>query len=95
MLASEFAETLAYAEPGACIEYHRGYLAEECREVRLRISNRKGSWGDLQEIARADATELERLRSVANQFAAGGHVHLVQRRIGPGKYAYLAVKAKT
>ncbi len=65
------------AAPGDILEYHRGFLAI-----------------DTASLARGPA-ELKTLRLLARRAAWAAEerfVHLVQRRIGPGVFAYLVIK---
>lgn len=69
---------IGHAAPGAVIEYHRGFLALDLVPQVTRLSER-------------DRLELGRVARRAWWAAERGLVHLVQRRLGPGFFAYLAV----
>lgn len=66
------------AEPGARLAYHRGFLALDMTPT-------------LSTFARS---EMERLRATADtayRLSELGRVHLVQERLGPDRFAYLAI----
>ena len=69
---------IAQAEPGAALEYHRGFLALD----RTRF----GRFADAP--ARA---ELALVGTRAHDLAERGLVHLVQHRHGPEDYSYIAI----
>ena len=69
---------IGHAAPGAVVEYHRGFLALDLVPQVTRLSER-------------DRLELGRVARRAWWAADRGLVHLVQRRLGPGVFAYLAV----
>lgn len=69
---------IGHAAPGAVVEYHRGFLALDLVPQVTRLSER-------------DRLELGRVARRAWWAADRGLVHLVQRRLGPGAFAYLAV----
>ncbi|MGM0584712.1 MAG: hypothetical protein ACQEUZ_08675 [Pseudomonadota bacterium] len=74
----EFCAWVAQAAPGDRLEYHQGFLALDIVPV----------------LARLDAPrreELARLGSRALWAAEQGLVHLVQERVGPDRFAYIAV----
>ena len=74
----EFCAWVAQALPGNRLEYHRGFLAcDTCAALSC-----------LEDGARR---ELRRLGARALWTAEHRLVHLVQARIEPGVYAYLAV----
>jgi hypothetical protein len=73
-----FCAWLAQAEPGDRLEYHRGYLAVDADKLTSKL--------DLN--ARA---ELVLLRDRAFGCEVQGLVHLVQERIGPDLFAYVAI----
>lgn len=74
----QFCAWLAQAEAGDRLEYHRGYLAVDTDKLmsKLELNAR---------------TELVLLRDRAFGCEAQGLVHLVQERIGPDRFAYLAI----
>ena len=74
----EFAAWVAQAAPGDRLEYHRGFLVLDIFPV----------FSGLSDAARA---ELSRLGSRAFWAAEQGLVHLVQQRIAPDQFAYIAV----
>jgi hypothetical protein len=66
------------ATPGASIEYHRGFLAID------RARN----------LSQLDEARRKRCATIADEaFSAARHnlVHLLQRRVGPNIFSYLAV----
>ena len=69
---------VAQAEPGEVLEYYQGFLGVD-RAAYCEPSNA------------ADRAELNRMSNRALQLAARGLVHLVQRRLGPDSFSYLAV----
>lgn len=69
------------AKPGDKVCYHEGDLANDMV--------RKGLPGEREQLASA----AEAARYVAN-LAVSGHVHLVQRRLGDGQFAYIAVRSR-
>lgn len=71
-----FCAWVGLALPGDTIVYHRGFLA---------LDREDGSSGH------PEATQLRRLADRARWAAEAGLVHLVQRRLGPDRFAYLAV----
>jgi hypothetical protein len=74
----ELCAWIAQAEPGAVLEYYRGFLALDRTAF--------GRFADTQ--ARA---ELALLGSRAHDLAERDLVHLVQFRHGPEDYSYLAI----
>lgn len=74
----QFCAWVAQAEPGDRLDYHRGYLAVDADKVT----------SDLDPNARA---ELACLRDRAFWSETAGLVHLVQQRLGPDRFAYLAI----
>lgn len=74
----ELCAWIAQAEPGAVIEYHRGFLALDRTSF--------GGFGDTP--ARA---ALGLLGNRAHDLAEHGLVHLVQHRHGPEDYSYFAI----
>jgi len=74
-----FNRWLLRAQPGQQLEYHRGML----------IRDRSPASGMSDEQRRA----LARIADTALQTAEDGLVHLVQRRIGPFDFSYLAIRA--
>ena len=73
-----FCAWVAQAEPGDRLEYHRGYLAVDTNKLTSKL--------DLNAC-----TELVLLRDRAFGCAAQGLVHLVQQRLGPDLFSYLAI----
>ena len=74
----QFCAWVAQALPGDRLEYHRGHLAVDADKVT----------SDLDLNARA---ELACLRDRAFWSETAGLVHLVQQRLGPDCFAYLAI----
>jgi hypothetical protein len=74
----ELCAWVAQAEPGATIEYHRGYLALD-----------RSGFGSLGNTPARAAVGL--LGARAHDLADRGLVHLVQQRHGPEDYSYIAV----
>jgi hypothetical protein len=74
----ELCAWLAAAESGDRIEYHRGFLAID----RFPL---------ISELSEADRELLSQLASRAYQLAGQDLVHLVQERLGPDHFSYVAV----
>ena len=72
---------LNQAEPGDAIEYHRGFLALDRSHQSSALSE-----GDRQALCR--------LASLAMRLAGQSLVHLVQRRIRPDCFSYIASARK-
>jgi hypothetical protein len=79
MEVDAFRAWLQRAEPGACLEYHRGLLSLD-----------RSPEYDLSEERRR---VLSRVANLALEAADRGQVHLVQRRNGELDFSYLAIKA--
>lgn len=73
---------LHQARAGDAFEYHRGLLAVE--------RNPQGP-----PMAKAKRQALDRLAHAARALADQGLVHLVQRRLEPSMFSYLAVARST
>jgi len=74
----EFCAWVAQALPGDRLEYHRGFLVLDTFPL----------------FSRLDDKERDALRKLANRTfhaAEQGLVHLVQERVGPDCFAYIAV----
>lgn len=74
----EFCAWVAQAMPGERLQYHRGFLVLDIFPMFARLP-------DLQRA------ELARLGSRAFWAAEQGLVHLVQERVGPDQFAYVAI----
>ena len=74
----DFCAWLGQAESGEVLEYHRGFLGVDLTPFGNPMSSK----------ARA---ELARTGARAYDLAERGFVHLVQRRVGPDTFAYLAI----
>jgi len=74
----EFLAWLATAEPGASLEYHRGFLCVDCADL-------------VSKLAAGDRKRLLTLSDVAARAERVGLVHLVQRRVATDVFAYLAI----
>ena len=74
----ELCAWIAQAEPGAVLEYHRGFLALD-----------RTAFGRLADAPARAALGL--LANRAHDLAERGLVHLVQLRHGPEDYSYLAI----
>ena len=74
----DFLAWIATAEPGAMLEYHRGFLCVDCAELitKLETSDRKRLLTLSDVVVRAERAEL---------------VLLVQRRVATDVFAYLAI----
>ncbi|WP_210346908.1 hypothetical protein [Aminobacter sp. SR38] len=80
MLLTEapFCAWIGQSAPGNLVEYHRGFLAIDTMPA-------------CSLLAEADRKELVRLARRAYWAAEKGLVHLVQRRLGQDRFAYLAI----
>ena len=74
----DFCAWVAQAVPGDRIHYHRGFLVLDTFKM----------FGRLSELQRA---ELTRLACRAFWASEQGLVHLVQERMGPDQFAYIAI----
>ena len=74
----QFCAWVAQAMPGDRLEYHRGFLA--C-DIVPSVSN----------LAANERTELSLLATRAAWAEGQGLVHLVQQRLGPDLFSYLAI----
>lgn len=73
----ELCAWVAQAEPGDALEYHIGFLVLDRCSSRLMSHERR--------------VALARTSTCALHLAEQGLVHLVQRRIGPDRFSYLAI----
>jgi len=69
---------VAEAAPGDVIEYHRGFLGLD-------------RTGHGRPMSMEDRAALSRMSNRAFDLAEQGLVHLIQRRLGPDAFSYLAV----
>ncbi len=69
---------LGQAEPGDVFEYYRGFLGVDLTSFGNPMSSKTRA-------------ELARTSSRAYDLAERGFVHLVQRRVDPDTFAYLAI----
>jgi hypothetical protein len=74
----DFLAWIATAEPGAVLEYHRGFLCVDCAEL-------------VSKLEAGDRKQLLTLSDVAARAERAGLVHLVQRRIAMDVFTYLAI----
>jgi hypothetical protein len=79
---AEFSRWLAAAEAGAVRHYHEGFLVLDCARGSTRLSA----------VERKELAAVARLAWWASEQRV---VHLVQRRLGPNRFAYLAIMRKT
>lgn len=73
-----FCAWIAQAQPGDRLEYHRGVLTMDASV-------------DSNEPETSRRRQLNRLAHRARWAAQQGLVHLLQRRLGPDSFSYLAV----
>jgi hypothetical protein len=73
---TEFQEWLAAAQPGDRITYAKGLLAASIHDAWL--------------AEHPDAQKLSALQEATWRAGAKSHVYLVQRRLNPGAFEYLA-----
>ncbi len=74
----QFCAWVAQALPGDRLEYHRGFLVLD-------------TFPGLSKLGDNERTELALLRKRAFWTEAQGLVHLVQERLGPDLFSYLAI----
>ena len=74
----EFCGWVGQAVPGDRLEYHRGFLVLDAFPV-------------ISKLADPDRKRLALLGTRAFWAAEAGLVHLVQERIGPDQFAYIAI----
>lgn len=74
----EFSAWVAQALPGDRLEYHRGFLVVD---AFLRVAP----------LSDEDRAEVRRLGARAFWAAEQRLVHLVQERLGPDRFAYIAI----
>ena len=78
MTAIEFFAWMVQATPGDQLQYYRGFLVLDTFSLSDRLC-------DSQRV------ELARLAACAFRAAESGLVHLVQKKLGPYAFAYIAV----
>ena len=78
--SDQFVNWLGVASPGERIAYAVGFLIVAVHKADVE--------------KHPDAQKLEGIQWTAWKAHERGAVHLVQRRLGPERYEYLAVKAK-
>jgi len=78
---AQFCDWLKQAGCGACLEYHRGFVAQN---IGLQS----------QKLSETERRELGRVAQCAWEAWKNGLVHLVQRRIGRNSFSYLAIARK-
>lgn len=69
---------IAQAEPGDSLVYHRGFLAVDATSVISKLSAER-------------QRTLQLVAAAARRAAEQNLVHLVQSRLGPDTFAYIAV----
>ena len=69
---------IACAEPGDELVYHRGFLAVDTASVISKLSDERRQ-------------VLRRVADAALRAEKQGLVHLVQSRLGPDQFAYIAI----
>ena len=69
---------IAQAEPGDSLVYHRGFLAVDATSVISKLSAER-------------QRTLQLVAAAARRAAEQNLVHLVQSRLGPDAFAYIAV----
>jgi hypothetical protein len=69
---------IACAAPGEELIYHRGFLAVDAA-------------GLVSELSAEEQQRLRRVADAALRAERQGLVHLVQSRLGPGAFAYIAI----
>jgi hypothetical protein len=74
----DFCAWASQAEPGDVLEYHRGFLCVDLTPFGNPMSPKSRA-------------ELARTSARAYDVAERGFAHLVQRRLGPDIFSYLAI----
>lgn len=74
----EFCAWIGQAVPGDQLEYHRGFLGVDTTAV-------------ISTLPETDRRRLGALASAAHRAFDAALVHLVQVRLGPDRFAYLAI----
>ncbi len=74
----EFCAWVGQAMPGDRLEYHRGFLGIDSAPA-------------ISTLPEADRRRLAALADAAFRAFEAGLVHLVQERVGPDRFAYIAV----
>jgi hypothetical protein len=74
----EFCAWIGQAAPGDWLEYHRGFLGID-------------TMAGMSTLPDKDRRRLTGLASAAFRAFEAGLVHLVQQRLGPDRFAYLAI----
>lgn len=74
----ELCAWIAQAEAGEWLEYHRGFLGVDAARVTSLL-------------AEPERRQLADLASAAFRAFEAGLVHLVQERVGPDRFAYVAI----
>lgn len=74
----EFCAWIGQAMPGDRLEYHHGFLGIDTTAV-------------ISTLPEPDRRRLAALASAAHRAFEAGLVHLVQVRLGPDRFAYLAI----
>ena len=74
----QFCAWVAQAMPGDRLEYHRGFLVRD-------------TFSALSKLGDNERNELRLLGTRAIWTEGQGLVHLVQERLGPDRFAYLAI----
>lgn len=74
----EFCAWIGQAEPGARLEYHRGFLAHDTIAIASSLSDK-------------DLAELRKLANRAFWAFEAGLVHLVQERLATDRFSYIAI----
>ena len=80
LTVTQFQEWMAAAQPGERIAYARGLLAASIHTAFL--------------AEHPDAQKLSALQEATWRAGAKGHVYLVQRRLKPGAFEYLAKRGR-
>lgn len=75
---TSFCAWVAQAVSGDRLEYHRGFLGIDTQ-------------APISTLPEPDRRQLVALASVAHRAFVAGLVHLVQARLGPDQFAYIAV----
>ncbi|MCB8836165.1 hypothetical protein [Aurantimonas sp. VKM B-3413] len=74
----EFCVWIGQASPGEQFEYHAGFLSVDAAAVMSRLQE-------------TDRRRLSALAAATRRASDAKLVHLVQRRLGPNRFAYVAI----
>lgn len=77
---------LRSSRPGAVVTYHEGFLAAD-RSPPWEVQTTRR-----RPVAKTPKDDLDELAEAAWRYAAFGMIDLVQVMLGPGRWAYVAIR---